>query len=92
MTKNTKLMLEALRKSPNPNTREHAIDILENRVTPFNTLGKTHEELATEGIYGGFLQAVMTGDIHESLVRADQPNTFALQLGGIAIRAVEEKE
>ena len=77
LKKTTILMLEALRHSSNQNTREHAIDILEDRPVAFSTT-KAHI-LASEGILGGFLQVVMSGDIKEALGRADHLNQWALK-------------
>ena len=83
MTTNTMLMLVALTKSANSNTAEHARDIVEGRPAPANRLDLNHEGLATYGIYGGFLKAVMTGNVRESYAMADELNTLALDLGGM---------
>ena len=84
MTPETKRMLMALRNSSNPNTREHAIDILEDRKISFDTQGLGAEKLAATGNLGGFLAAVMTGDYHEAWCMADELNRQAL-LSGIPV-------
>ena len=78
MNNNTRLMLGALRNSLNVNTREHAIDILENRKIAFDTQGLGAEELAATGHLGGFLQAVMSGSFREAWARADTLNREAI--------------
>ena len=79
MNSNTRLMLEALRHSPNENTREHAIDVLEGRAIPFDSKGLGAEQLATTGILGDFLRAVMTGDFLAAYGAADLHNQRALR-------------
>ena len=79
MNDNARTMLEALRASPNENTRGHAIDILEARKIPWAPEGVTAEMLALEGRLGDFLSAVMTGDYLLAYGAADIQNQQALR-------------
>ena len=79
MNTNARVMLEALRLSANDNTREHAIDLLENRQIPWAPKGVTAEELAAKGRLGGLLQAVVSGDLHRTWCAADDLNKEALK-------------
>ena len=79
MNDNARRMLEALRNTPNAMTREHAIDILENRRVSFSPTPA--EELAVVGRLGGFLEAVVSGSIDEALALADELNAYALRKG-----------
>lgn len=69
----TKRALELLRHSGNENTREHAIDILEDRLIPF-AKGIPALEVAATGSLGGFLQAVVKGDVVRMWQMADSYN------------------
>ena len=84
MKENAKKMLEAIRDfGCNHETREMAIAVLEARRLPFDANGLGAEELATKGILGGFIQAVMTGDIEWARCKADSLNRLALDMAGI---------
>jgi len=78
MNNNTKVMLDALRLSANSNTREHAIDLLENRQIEWAPKGVTAMELATAGRLGGLIEAVLTGDLTRAWRGADVLNQAAL--------------
>lgn len=77
MNTNTKVMLKALSNSSNGNTREHAIDILENRAIEW-AQGIPAEDLAVAGRLGGLLQRVMTGDLRDAWGAADLLNQHAM--------------
>lgn len=83
MTHDTTIMLDALAKSANPVTAEHAKAILLGREVPMGEHYYSAEELATKGILGGFIQAVMTGDIEWARCKADSLNRLALDMAGI---------
>lgn len=77
MNANARTMLEALRHSSNANTREHAIDILEDRPVAFSPAKA--EELAVAGILGDFLATVMKGEFLAAYGAADICNQAALR-------------
>ena len=70
-------MLQALTKSANDSTREHAIDLLENRPIAWAG-GLSAEQLAESGRLGGLIEDVMTGDLTRSWRHADSENQAAL--------------
>ena len=78
MNTNARVMLEALRLSANDTTSEHAIDLLENRHIAWAPKGVTAEYLATAGRLGGFLEAVMSGDLTLAWRSGDESNQAAL--------------
>lgn len=76
MNSNARLMLEALTHSTNGVTQDSAKAILEDRDYPN---GRKAEELATTGILGDFIKAVMTGDFLAAYGAADLYNQRALR-------------
>jgi hypothetical protein len=78
MNDNTKRMLMALQFTQNPMTRAHAVLLLMGASVGTAQGQRPARELATSGLYGGFLQTVMTGDIEASRAKADPINLEAL--------------
>ena len=72
-----KQMLEALLVTTNENTQAHTMDILFDRPVHFAPTTPALE-LAEQGILGGFLQAVVEGDLDLAYRLADPKNTVAL--------------
>lgn len=83
MTHDTTIMLDALTKSANPITADHAKAILLGREVPMGEHYYSAEELATMGTLGAFLKTVMTGDIKATRDMADPLNLLALDIAGI---------
>lgn len=78
MNDNTKKMLMALQFTHNPMTRAHAVLCLMGATVGSAQGPRPARELAALGLYGGFLQTVMTGDIEASRAKADEINKQAL--------------
>jgi hypothetical protein len=78
MNCNARLMLESLRDSSNLRTRANAEAILIGREIPLGEHYYTAEELATMGSLGGFLKAVMSGNLTMAWRLADEQNKEAL--------------
>jgi hypothetical protein len=78
MNDNTRRMLMALQFTHNPMTRAHAVLCLMGAMGQSAQGPRPARELATLGLYGGFLQTVMTGDIEASRAKADTINLEAL--------------
>lgn len=78
MMESTKQMLEALTKSANPMTADHAKAILAGREVPMRDTYYSAEELAATGVFGGFLKAVMMGNQRDAWLKADTLNQEAL--------------
>ena len=78
MNENTKKMLCALQFTHNPMTRAHAVLLLMGASVGTAQGQRPARELATTGVYGGFLQVVMTGDIEAARAKADSINLEAL--------------
>ena len=76
MNPTTKTILEALKSSPNIATAQTAATILAGGTPTFSPLPAS--ELALMGGYGGFMKAVMTGDLKDMWDLADELNRTAI--------------
>lgn len=79
MKTTSKKVLEALTKSSNPTTARSARFILAGEKMVLGGTPREMDKLAAAGILGGFLQAVMSGDLHEMWVLADELNQEAIK-------------
>jgi hypothetical protein len=79
MNTNARIMLQALQHSCNETTSESARALLTGAKMPWAPEGVSTEELAVAGRLGGFIAAVMTGDLREAYRAGDVLNQLALE-------------
>ena len=79
MNTNARVMLEALQHSANEATSESAKALLTGAKMPWAPEGVSTEELAVAGRLGGFIAAVMTGDLREAWRAGDALNQLCLE-------------